>query len=69
MNVVWIDIKRSMPVYDQQVLLCVEGDQTRTPPARRLALGARIATNARGEQFNISGYVTHWAVEPELPDR
>ena len=65
----WIDITKSLPGYDERVMLCVEGDQTQTPPPRRLDIGKRIATNKSGEQFDVMGYVTHWAPEPELPVR
>lgn len=69
MTINWIDINKSLPPYDGVVLLCVEIDQTHTPPRRRLALGARVSTTRDGEQFDVSGYVTHWASRPELPAR
>ena len=65
----WIDITTSLPGYDEEVLFCVEGDQTQTSPPRRLRLGKRIGTDKGGERFDVSGYVTHWAPQPELPVR
>lgn len=67
MTIDWIDVKKSLPNYDEQVLLCVEGNYSQTPPLRGIALGMRIATTRLGEKFNVTGHVTHWALEPKLP--
>ena len=69
MNVAWIDIKKSVPAYNDTVLLCIEGDPSHNPVDRFVKLGSRISTNKNGEQFDIQGYVTHWAPRPELPSR
>ena len=69
MNVSWIDIKKSVPAYDDEVLFCVEGGPSHAPADRWVTVGKRIATNKNGEEFDITGYVTHWAPKPELPSR
>ncbi len=63
----WIDINKSKPGYGERVMFCVEGDQTQSPPPRQATMGRRISTNKDGEVFDVTGYVTHWAPEPELP--
>lgn len=61
----WINVNELIPVYGRRVLLCVEGYKI----PRHIVFGTRTATTIQGEQYDVTGDVTYWAPQPELPTK